>query len=363
MYYYSSVKACLNTGTISGIMQTGGITGYNCWRANVTDCLNNGSVSGKSYTGGIVGYNYNNSSVSTSYSTGKITSTSYIGGIAGDSTSAVISNSYYQGSYGGINGSDSAGATALDASKAILQNSYSGFDFSGAWVFVLGNKTGYPELRNFRTAYSVQFKDHSGNIYHADIYKYGENITLPNGAPSSYISGMNTYIFEKWNGFAAGTKVTSDITYTASYVISQPVIGSDIYSILSDGMLIKRIAPSTLVSTFKSNLKTQYSITVLDFSGNQVADSAYAATGMTLVLTKDGTESRFKLVVTGDTNGDGKASITDFIQLKTYLLAGQGSKNLSGINELAGDINEDGKISITDFVQFKSHLLGSKIIL
>ncbi len=364
-YYYSSVKACLNTGKISGSIQTGGISGYNCWRADVTDCLNQGAVSGKEYTGGISGYNYNNSTVATSYSTGSVSGASRQGGVVGDNASATVKNSYYYTgtASGGINGRDSGGASSLSASASILQKSYSGFDFSGSWVFVLGTNEGYPELRSFRTAYSVRFVDYADNVYHADIYKYGETVRLPGGTPPSYISGLSTYVFESWSGFVSGTKVTSDITYKAAYSRADAVISSDIYSIEPDGLVIKRIAPSTLASTFRSNIKTQYSVSLLDASGNRVADTAYVATGMTLVLTKDNSESRFTLIVTGDTNGDGKASITDFIQIKTYLLAGSGSKNLGGINEQAGDINGDGKISITDFVQFKSHLLGLKIIL
>lgn len=200
-------------------------------------------------------------------------------------------------------------------------------------------------------------------IYITLISTSMETIKLPDGSPSSYISGIDTYTFERWDGFVSGAKVTSDIVYNAIYIKSMPAISSDIYNINSESLIISRIAPTTLISTLKSNLATQYKITLLDSAGNQVSESAYAATGMILVLAKDDSESKFTLVVTGDTNGDGKASITDFIQIKTYLLAGSESKNLTGINEQAGDINEDGKISITDFVQFKSHLLGSKIIL
>ena len=61
------------------------------------------------------------------------------------------------------------------------------------------------------------------------------------------------------------------------------------------------------------------------------------------------------VVVTGDTNGDGKINITDMLAAKAHLL---NKSKLSGFYAQAADTNSDGKINITDFIQMKAHILG-----
>jgi hypothetical protein len=60
-------------------------------------------------------------------------------------------------------------------------------------------------------------------------------------------------------------------------------------------------------------------------------------------------------VVTGDINGDGKITVTDFVQMKAHLLK---KSTLQGASAHAADTSGDGNISVTDFVQMKAHLLG-----
>jgi len=65
------------------------------------------------------------------------------------------------------------------------------------------------------------------------------------------------------------------------------------------------------------------------------------------------------VVVTGDVNGDGKQTLTDFVQIKAHLLE---KRKLTGAQKQAADLNADGKVTLTDFVQMKAHLLGKRII-
>ena len=62
------------------------------------------------------------------------------------------------------------------------------------------------------------------------------------------------------------------------------------------------------------------------------------------------------MMVKGDTNGDGKISISDLAMIKAKLL---GNNNLNGVYLSAADINKDGKISISDLAMVKAHLLGT----
>ncbi len=69
-----------------------------------------------------------------------------------------------------------------------------------------------------------------------------------------------------------------------------------------------------------------------------------------------GQTGTFTMMVKGDTNGDGKISISDLAMIKAKLL---GNNNLNGVYLSAADINKDGKISISDLAMVKAHLLGT----
>ncbi|MBQ7799461.1 MAG: bacterial Ig-like domain-containing protein [Oscillospiraceae bacterium] len=60
-------------------------------------------------------------------------------------------------------------------------------------------------------------------------------------------------------------------------------------------------------------------------------------------------------VIKGDSNLDGKVTITDMLLVKSQLLK---KGVLSGNAAKAADTNGDGNITITDFIQIKAHLLG-----
>ena len=57
----------------------------------------------------------------------------------------------------------------------------------------------------------------------------------------------------------------------------------------------------------------------------------------------------------GDTNGDGKVSLTDIVNIKRHIL---GIEVLTGNNLLAADANGDEKVSLSDIVAVKRHILG-----
>ena len=76
-------------------------------------------------------------------------------------------------------------------------------------------------------------------------------------------------------------------------------------------------------------------------------------------LDHSGLTQYFSVIVTGDTNGDGKITVTDMIAIKSHLL---GKSKFTGAAEKAADTNGDGKISITDFIQLKAHILGKSSV-
>ena len=88
--------------------------------------------------------------------------------------------------------------------------------------------------------------------------------------------------------------------------------------------------------------------------------NAVLGTGMQLSIVKDGKfYKNYTIVVTGDTNGDGKVNITDMIAVKSHILK---KTSLSGIQFYAGDTNGDGKVNITDFIKIKGYILKKNSI-
>ncbi len=63
----------------------------------------------------------------------------------------------------------------------------------------------------------------------------------------------------------------------------------------------------------------------------------------------------FTLVVTGDIDGNGEITITDFAQLKLHEIE---QTLLTGVSLKAADIDANGEITITDLAQLKLVLIG-----
>ncbi len=121
------------------------------------------------------------------------------------------------------------------------------------------------------------------------------------------------------------------------------------------GKYISKIAVNTTVSALLSTLDSggQYTVTK---DGKPVELSANIGTGMAINLVRSGNVlDSVTVIVTGDTNGDGKITITDMLAAKAHVLQ---KASLTGVYATAGDTNGDDKITITDFIQIKASILG-----
>lgn len=117
---------------------------------------------------------------------------------------------------------------------------------------------------------------------------------------------------------------------------------------------ISQITVGTTVDTFVASLNEAEYVTV--YQNNQkVLGDTLVATGMKACIINEGVVIKeYTIIVTGDTNGDGKINITDMIAVKASVLK---KSTLSGVYAQAGDVNGDGKINITDFIKTKAHIL------
>ena len=92
----------------------------------------------------------------------------------------------------------------------------------------------------------------------------------------------------------------------------------------------------------------------------EITGTAFICTGMLIKIMDGATVKKtYTAVVTGDINGDGKVTLTDFVQLKSHIL---NKSTLTGAYASAADLNGDGKITLTDFVKAKAHLLNKELI-
>ncbi|MDD6263354.1 MAG: dockerin type I domain-containing protein [Clostridiales bacterium] len=131
---------------------------------------------------------------------------------------------------------------------------------------------------------------------------------------------------------------------------------SSVYKVDAANGRLSGVAAGTTVSTLRAGMDYPDYIKVYDASGAEAGGSRAVGTGWKVSLVVDGKAlASVKLVVTGDVNGDGSASLTDFVQMKSHLLGNR----LSALGQLAADLNGDGSFTLTDFVNMKSVLLGN----
>ena len=154
-----------------------------------------------------------------------------------------------------------------------------------------------------------------------------------------------------------GTIFNTDYTdYTYAKIdegVSNPGYFTDSFKIDNytlDGSYIKGIQPNTVYKDFAQNVHSAKTYIIKE--GEKVlTDTDVIKTGQVLTVG----ENTYILVVTGDTNGDGKADIKDIMQINKHRL---NKVQLTNVYLDAGDVNGDGKADIKDIMQINKYRLG-----
>ena len=184
-------------------------------------------------------------------------------------------------------------------------------------------------------------------------------ITLTNG--TNYTVSYSNHI----NPGTATVTITGKGYYTGSrkinFTINKPAVKlpaqatSSKVSIDQSGNIARSIKSGTNVNSLLQSInEKQY----CEIRKNNVKQSGNVSvgTGMQLcVINNNKVVKSYNIIVTGDTNGDGKTNITDLIAVKQSIL---GRSSLSNIQKQAADMNNDGKVNITDFIKVKAKILG-----
>ena len=84
-------------------------------------------------------------------------------------------------------------------------------------------------------------------------------------------------------------------------------------------------------------------------------EKAYSGLPSTSVSSITSSAPPKPVIVKGDTNGDGKITLSDLANIRLHLL---GKFVLKDNNSLGADTNKDGKISLNDLANVRLHLLG-----
>ena len=279
------------------------------------------------------------------------------GGITNDELYTVIfsdgstttTRTYHLGdTYGELPAAASAGFTGWFLSD--------GTEISANSMVAAGDHT---VTARYGSLYTVRFVVDGTAVKTAKLPE-GEKITAP-ANPLKAADSNYTYSFDCWKD-ASGNKYvadltymgTADVTYTAQFNASPRSSdgggGSSGGSTTpaAPGGYLTGISPGTSVSTLTAGGYTVY-------NGTNKVTSGTVATGMTATSGN----TAVTIVVTGDTNGDGKVTITDVVRLQKYIT---GSNNLTAAQTKAGDINGDGKVTITDVVQTAQVTVGQRTI-
>lgn len=90
-------------------------------------------------------------------------------------------------------------------------------------------------------------------------------------------------------------------------------------------------------------------ITVKDKNGNLLGKTSSLGTGSVI-------NDKYTVVMSGDVNGDGKLSATDYVFIKNHIMQTKELKN--EIDKKAADMNGDQKISPTDYVFVKNYIMN-----
>ena len=213
------------------------------------------------------------------------------------------------------------------------------------------------------STYCVYELDIEKNKYHA--YYYDEDKTtliMTKEYDEDDIVGMEEYKKEddkyyynlnKWDGWYDGFVITKDVKFYAVYDKISKKVYSDKYVI--DDEYIKNINLDDIYGNysykkFTSNLKYYDGFDL--YSGSDIiSGDAYLKTGMIY----KGKYKSYKIILTGDVNGDGYVKMNDVMRIANYLVNNSG---LSNEYKVAADINLDNNIRMNDLMRLANVMVN-----
>lgn len=197
------------------------------------------------------------------------------------------------------------------------------------------------------------------------VIKYNYSAVLNNNGNTSTLVSKTGVTSKSFTvpAVTEGTSITVSVsavgpynTYTTTKTINiynpipTDITASDtnIVKDVSDNGYFKGFATSTTAADALSKFAQDKAyLQIRDKTGAVVSDSAVVGTGCTVNIV-DGTTvvKSYTLVVTGDCNGDGSISTSDYISQISHI---NGTATMKGAYYIAGDMNGDNSLSASDY--------------
>jgi len=242
--FYSEVKECYFTGSVTGLNDVGGIAGYN-HTSTLNNCYSIGKTNGAHYSGGMVGTHDVSSVVNNCYAACSVTGTDNLGGLVGRNASSTVSGSFWDTEISGQSSSAGGGTgktTAEMKTKSTFTNA--GWDFTNEtlngdaniWGLYSHVNDGYPFLswqvhlnKNNQISDSTLSSGESA-CFNAYVtltlagpgtpvdFQFGSTATLIAGQSIRFLPGFHAH-----NGSQVSAWITTDGTFCEGAAAS-PVI-------------------------------------------------------------------------------------------------------------------------------------------
>ena len=104
----------------------------------------------------------------------------------------------------------------------------------------------------------------------------------------------------------------------------------------------------------KVNNVSSASVTMKDATGN-IVSSGTIKTGYNITIKADGETKTMATVLYGDTNGDGKITSSDYINVKNIIMS---RTSLSGAYLKAADADKNGSVGSSDYIKIKNYIMN-----
>ncbi len=350
---YSSISFCTNNGNVNGAGdRVGGIAGWCDYYDPINSCTNNGDVTGNNYVAGVCGLTDN--SISNSKNTGKIVGKEYVGGLVGKKGSSSYTETISGYNFGEIEGTNNVGGIAGYVTDCDLENCYNVANVKGETS--VGGVAGYSG-----TAWGKGTS--SGCIYlknneiNANLNGYGafpdiDGVVNAKSDDELCINREESEVSLEHTFGEDESNICIDCGYNKNSGIVLPDFDFDEY-IDVETATMPNVVEDTTAEEIISKLTT-YGITatVTDKDGNALKSEDTVGTGC---MVTDQNGNTYTVIVKGDSDGNGKITSTDYLQIKNSLI---GKTKLSGAYLTAADTDDNGDITATDYLHVKGHFTG-----
>ena len=125
-----------------------------------------------------------------------------------------------------------------------------------------------------------------------------------------------------------------------------------------DGNIINNIDANTQLSDLIGKISTQGGTVEVYSNGNRITEGLLG-TGMIIKVSNQSETTEFKIMIKGDTSGDGKINTLDLLQVQKFII---GEKELTDVYKTVGDTSGDGTVNTLDLLQIQKSILGIKNI-